>query len=271
MASRPRILTLTTDFGADGPYVAAMKGIVLGQVPDARLVDVSHAIEPQNVREAAFILGSILDDFPRGTVHLAVVDPGVGTSRRALVVHAREQWFIGPDNGLIPLALGEDADFDARVLVNPAIRRPRVSATFHGRDIFAPVAAYVLKGGSTTELGPRAHDLVRLPPLRPREDGDGLVGEVLFRDRFGNLITNVPASSLVGRPLDSWSVTVGEETVQGVARTYGDHRPGTLIALAGSNGMVEVAVVQGDAAARLGAGPGAPVRLRSQAKGWLEG
>ncbi len=271
MASRPRILTLTTDFGADGPYVAAMKGVILGHVPDARLVDVSHAIEPQNVREAAFVLSSIIDDFPRGTVHLAVVDPGVGTSRRALVVSAREQWFIGPDNGLVPLALREDETLDARVLVNPTIRRPRVSATFHGRDVFAPVAAYVLRGGPITELGPRAHDIVRLPAFTARQEERGLLGQVLFRDRFGNLITNVPAASLVGKPLDSWTLSIGDESIAGISRTYGDHRPGTLIALGGSGGMIEVAVVQGDAATRLGAGPGAEVRLVSHSKGWMDG
>jgi S-adenosylmethionine hydrolase len=254
------ILTLTTDFGSNGPYVAAMKGIVLGLAPEAHLVDVSHTVEPQNVLEGAFLLGSIVDAFPAGTVHLAVVDPGVGTERRLIGVRVAEQWFVLPDNGLVSGILLHHELQEARELIGQAVRRAIVAPTFHGRDILAPVAAHLLRGDDPAVLGPPIRQFERLASFEPREDHGGLVGEVIYRDTFGNLITNVTAARLQERaPLDAWSVAIAGERIDRLVRTYGDRPSGSLVALIGSTGWVEVAVTNGDAARHLSAGPGTTV------------
>ena len=262
MPAHGGILTLTTDFGTHGPYVAAMKGIILGLAPGAQLVDVTHAIAPQNVLEGAFVLAAILDAFPPGTVHLAVVDPGVGTERRMVAVSVAGQWFVAPDNGLLGgVVRGRPVD-QVREITNPAVRRRVVSHTFHGRDIMAPAAAHLLRGDDPAELGPARADLVTLANFEARVDDHGLVGEVIFRDAFGNLITNVPADRLAGVPADAWTVEIAGARIRGLRRTYGEQPPGTLIALTGSTGWVEVAVVNGDAARQLTAGPGTTVWFR---------
>jgi len=257
--ARPGIVTLTTDFGGDGPYVAALKGVILGLAPRARLVDVSHAIAPQDVLAGAFVLAGIVDAFPTGTVHLAVVDPGVGTERKLLAASVAGQWFVLPDNGLISgVARGREIA-EVREIANPALRRATVSATFHGRDILAPAAAYLHRLGDPAALGPPLAAFIRLANFEPRQDPRGLLGEVIFRDGFGNLITNVPADRLAGVPPDGWAVEVAGERIEGLTRTYGDRPPGTLVALAGSSGWIEVAVVNGDAGRYLSAGPGTTV------------
>ena len=261
---RRGILTLTTDFGAEGPYVAAMKGIILGMVPDAYLVDVTHAIAPQNILEGAFVLSGIVDAFPTGTVHLAVIDPGVGTDRRLIAARIDGQWFVLPDNGLLSgIVRGRDLE-GLWEIANPEIRRPRVAPTFHGRDILAPAAAHLLLGLDPTKLGPPIDKYITLTNFEPRLDEHGLSGEVLFRDTFGNLITNVRAERLTDTPPDRWAVEVAGARIEGLCRTYGEKPPGTLIALAGSSGWLEVAVVNGDAARHLGAGPGATVWFRKR-------
>jgi S-adenosylmethionine hydrolase len=262
MQSGPGIVTLTSDFGLAGPYVAAMKGILLEKLPGAQLVDVCHTISPQNILEGAFVLAAIVDAFPPGTVHLAVVDPGVGTERRLIAVNVAEQWFVLPDNGLItgvacgrrPLGIWE--------ITNPAIARPTIAPTFHGRDILAPAAAHLLKGGDPATLGPVRTRFVTLRNFEPAGNGTGLVGEVLFRDAFGNLITNIAASRLSAAPAGDWTIEVAASRIDGLIRTYGECPTGTLVALIGSSGWVEIAVVNGDAAQRLSVGPGATVWLR---------
>ena len=261
---RPGILTLTTDFGLEGPYVAAMKGVVLTIAPGTTLVDVSHSISPQNILEGAFVLGEIVDAFPPGTVHLGVVDPGVGTDRRLIALEIAEQWFVVPDNGLISGVTLARAPTGIWEISNPAIRRPTVSNTFHGRDILAPAVGHLLRCGDPAELGPARTKWVTLRNFRPSKDDQGIVGEVIFRDVFGNLITNVPASQLEG-DLDNWTVEVAGETIGGLGRTYGDHPTGSLIALIGSTGWLEVAVVNGDAASHLSASPGTTVWIRKRA------
>ena len=258
----PGILTLTTDFGADGPYVAALKGVVLGLAPGAQIVDVSHAIAPQNVLEGAFVLANIAEAFPAGTVHLAVVDPGVGTDRHMVAALVADQWFVAPDNGLLGGVLRGRVASGIWEISNPAIRRPRVSATFHGRDILAPAAAHLLLNRPPQELGPPRARVITLGNFEPRVDDQGLVGEVIFRDAFGNLITNVPACRLEGSPPDAWTVSLAGETITGLSRTYSDRPAGSLVALAGSSGWIEVAVVNGDAGRALTAGPGTTVRFR---------
>jgi S-adenosylmethionine hydrolase len=258
----PGIVTLTTDFGLAGPYVAAMKGILLEKVPGAQIVDVCHTISPQNILEGAFMLAAIVDAFPPGTVHLAVIDPGVGTERRLIAVTLAEHWFVLPDNGLITGVACGRHPAGIWEITNPAIARPTISPTFHGRDILAPAAAHLLREGDPAELGPVRTRFIKLRNFEPAVDGNGLVGEVLFRDAFGNLITNIAGSRLGDAPASDWLIEVAGSRVEGLVRTYGDCPSGTLVALVGSSGWVEIAVVNGDAAGRLGVGPGATVWLR---------
>ncbi len=259
---KPGILTLTTDFGTGGPYVAAMKGVLLGLAPETQIVDVCHTISPQNILEGAFVLAGIVDAFPRGTVHLAVVDPGVGLERRLVAARLAEQWFVLPDNGLITgVALSQPLQ-GVWEITNPALRRRVVSSTFHGRDILAPAAAHLVRGGDPAELGAPLSRLITLRNFEPMADDTSYVGEVIFRDTFGNLITNVNESHLAGYPADDWVVEIAGERIEGLSRTYGDKPTGSLLALAGSSGWVEIAVVNGDAARHLTAGLGTTVWLR---------
>ncbi len=261
---RPGILTLTTDFGGDGPYVAAMKGVVLGMAPNVQLVDVSHAIAPQNVLEGAFIMASLIDAFPPDTVHLGVVDPGVGTERRLVAIRAADQWFVAPDNGLLGGVARGRLVSGIWEISNPAICRERVSNTFHGRDILAPAAAHLVLGRPADDLGPKRSKVITLANFEPRSDDHGIVGEVIFRDAFGNLVTNVPASRLADAPNESWSIEVAGEKIDGLVKTYGDRPPGSLVVLENSGGWVEVAVVNGDAGRALTAGAGTTVWIRKK-------
>lgn len=261
---RPRILTLTTDFGLHGSYIAAMKGVVLGLVPNVQIVDVMHTISPQNILEGAFVLNDIVESFPTGTVHVAVIDPGVGTDRRLVAVSAAGQWFVLPDNGLITGVAHRRELSGVWEITNPRIARANISATFHGRDIMAPAAAHLLNGGDPAELGPQRTKVIQLRNLEPISDEYGLTGEVIFRDAFGNLITNIAAQHMAGRPLDEWSVELAGTRVEQILRTYGEAAPGSLVALFGSSGWLEVAVVNGDAARHLSAGAGATVWVRKK-------
>jgi S-adenosylmethionine hydrolase len=256
------IVTLTTDFGTIGPYVAAMKGILLGITPAVHLVDVSHSISPQNILEGAFVLAGIVEAFPRGTVHLAVVDPGVGTDRRLIAVSLADQWFVIPDNGLITgVARGRTPE-GIWELSNPALRRSKVSPTFHGRDIMAPAAAHLARGGDPAELGPVLDRFITLRNFEPTMTPDGLVGEVIFRDTFGNLITNLPGERFGDVSPSAWTLELAGTRIEGLSRTYGEQPAGSLVALIGSAEWVEIAVVDGDASEQLSAGPGTTVWLR---------
>jgi S-adenosylmethionine hydrolase len=259
---KPGIITLTTDFGLHGPYVAAVKGVLLERAPGAQLVDVCHTIAPQNILEGGFVLANIVDAFPGGTVHLAVVDPGVGTDRRLIAVSVARQWFVLPDNGLITGVTRSRRPDEARAITNPAVRREVVSATFHGRDILAPAAAHLAMGQSPEELGPPLSKYITLRNFEPSSDDRGFVGEVIFKDTFGNLITNIHGERLDDSPPESWEIEIAGERIVGIGRTYGERPAGSLIALLGSSGWVEVAVVNGDAARLLTAGAGTTVRIR---------
>ncbi len=259
---RPGILTLTTDFGADGPYVASMKGIVLGMVPDVQFVDISHAITPQNILEAAFVLASVVDSFPVESVHLAVVDPGVGTARRLIATRLADHWYVAPDNGLLSVVTRRFPSDQIWEISNPELRRQNVSNTFHGRDILAPAAAHLLLKREPSLLGPARHGLVTLPAILPRREPDGIVGEVIFRDNFGNLITNVPGDWLTEVPPERWAIQINSHSINGLSRTYGEHAPGTLVSLVGSQGWLEISLVNGDASQYLSCGPGSTVWFR---------
>jgi S-adenosylmethionine hydrolase len=253
------VITLTTDFGLADSYVAAMKGVILSINPNATIVDVSHGIQAQSVEQAVFILSTATPYFPPGTIHVAVVDPGVGTERRALILVTPRAVFVGPDNGLLSAALPEAAREAVRppaspVPLPPALRgfelveerfqRRPVSATFHGRDIFAPAAAHLSLGTEPSDFGPSVAEITALPPFRGIELPDGSVlGRVLHIDRFGNAITSVRADQVPGTLI---TVHVHGRSIPGLVRTYAEGiGPAALI---GSSGFLEIAV-PGDSAA----------------------
>jgi S-adenosylmethionine hydrolase len=255
------LITLTTDFGAGSPYVAAAKGVILSLNPEVRIVDLTHDIAAQDLRQTAFFLVSTLHYFPPETLHVIVVDPGVGGKRSILYVELPEARLLVPDNGCWTWLM-EGGRRRPRVirLSKPRYWRHKVSATFHGRDIFAPVAANLSLGLDPRELGPLVTDWVRLDRPAPSHNASGVTGEVLFVDRYGNLISNIPAEILTldDRPK---RVRISGTEVPRIVRTYGDAEPGTLIALVSSAEWVEVAVAQGNAAQQLGAGTGTPITI----------
>lgn len=251
------LFTLTTDFGAGSGYPAQVKAVLLSALPGALVVDVSHEVPRHDVLAGALLLEACLPWFPGGAIHLAVVDPGVGTARRALCVRdAAGRTYVAPDNGLLTPFLGEGARCWA-VEPGRAIPPPR-SATFHGRDLFAPAAAFLAGGGGPAALGPPVADPVRLPwPAAERRGGE-ILGETLAADSFGNLVTSIRESDLAGAPV------AGAEAAGRQARwvrTYGEAPAGELVAMVGSGGRVEIAVREGSAAAALGQVRGARVRL----------
>ena len=241
------IITLITDFGTGSSYVAQLKAALWSNFDDARIVDVSHDIEPQNIVEAAELLRSIAFAFGEGATHLVVVDPGVGTSRRGLAIQSRGSFFVGPDNGVLSVAL-EQPMHRAVEIDAPHLYRKPVSKTFHGRDIFAPVAAELAAGLPLDEIGPALLSPVLLSRPTAEVRGDQIVGEVLYADPFGNLITNIDSALS-----SDWATAVILGTECERVETYGQVKPGELCALVGSSGRVEVAVAMGSAAERLGA------------------
>lgn len=253
-----RLITLLTDFGVDDTYVGQMHGVLHRVAAPAQIqvVDLTHAIPPQDTLVAAFHLHHSYHYFPPGTVHVAVVDPGVGTQRRILVARHEEHVFLAPDNGLLAPILAETDD--VRSLELDRFSLARRSATFHGRDIFSPAAARIALGLDPAEVGPRVSDWVRssFPAVREVNPHE-LHGVVLLVDRFGNLITNVPGTALDGPPQD-WTAAAAGRTFP-VARTYSDVEAGEVLALVDSFGCLEVAVHGGSAAAQLALSAGAAV------------
>jgi S-adenosyl-L-methionine hydrolase (adenosine-forming) len=260
------IVTFLSDFGTQDWFVGVVHGVVQTVAPEAHVVDLNHSIPPGHVARGAFILEAASADFPPETIHLAVVDPGVGTNRRALAVRARGQFYVGPDNGLLEYALAAP-DAVAHALVEERWFRRPVSRTFHGRDIFAPVAGHITRGVPLEAFGPRVTDPVRLPQAYPTFEGDQLLGRVMFIDHFGNALTNLTTSALRAsfgdQPReDVFEVQLLDRKVGGLAHSYGDAPVGTIVAIVGSSGRIEIAQVGGDVAARLGVGEGDPVSVR---------
>src|SRR5512133_515619 len=255
-ADVPPIVTLLSDFGAESGYPAQMKGAVLRAVPAARLVDLSHAIPAFDVLAGALMLERCVGAFPDSAVHLAVVDPGVGSSRRAIcVIDGEGRRFVGPDNGLFTPFLDGAA---VRLASAPGIVPTPASATFHGRDVFAPVAAWLAAGGDATRLGPPVTDPVRLEWPGAVRRGDEVLGRALVADSFGNLITSIRSGDVPGAVTAVWA---GDRPARWV-RTFAEGATGELLALIGSSGRVELAVREGSAAEVLGAARGLQVRVR---------
>lgn len=260
------IITLTTDFGGRDPYVAAMKGVLRNLCPRAEIMDLTHDIAPGNRVEAALFLEGAMPYFPSWTLHVAVVDPGVGTERRAVAVLAGGQVFIGPDNGLITLFLRRHALDGAWSITNQTFMSDAVCPTFHGRDVFAVSAARVAMGASLAAAGPRITDLELLPVPEPCQDADGVLhGEILHFDRFGNAITSIERKHL--DPDRAVCVEAGGMRIDTVSQTYGYADAGTPLALFGSADRLEIAVAQGNAQQRLALNLGMPVRVRPRGEG----
>lgn len=272
------LIALLTDFGLADAYVGTMKGVILSICRSAHLVDLTHSIRPQNVRQAAYVLMTAFRHFPPDTVFLVVVDPGVGTERQPIAVETAHGVYVAPNNGVLSYVLPHLEVRRAVVLAEPRYQLPGPSMTFHGRDIFAPAAAHLAAGVPITALGPTLPELVKLDPPRLAIGSGAIEGEIIHIDHFGNVITSIGHLAWEGDDLiltpqfgagsesvrvaaGDFRVSIGGRTISGVQPTYGRTAPGTLLALVGSSGQLEVGVNQGSAADTLGASLGDPVRV----------
>lgn len=268
------IITLTTDFGIDDAYVAAMKGVILDINPGATIVDICHTISPQNISQAAFVLSTAYQFFPERTIHMIVVDPGVGTERRAIILRTPQFDFVAPDNGVLsyliepflkewpPLGQAQATltpELEAVSIIRSEFWRSPVSPTFHGRDIFAPVAARLSLGFSPQKFGEVIKSITVMPENHPhRESGDTIAGRIVHIDHFGNLITNFKGEYL---PEEPFAIEIGRSSISELSRTYEDGEE--LVALIGSSGYLEIAVKGGSARDFLGAAVGDEVKIRT--------
>ncbi|HEX6172955.1 MAG TPA: SAM-dependent chlorinase/fluorinase [Candidatus Binatia bacterium] len=250
MESRKPIITLTTDFGYADPFVGIMKGAILCITPNLQIVDLNHGIAPQDIRAAALTLAASVDYFPQGTIHVAVVDPGVGSERRPILIHSAGQYFVGPDNGVFSFALKDKRSLLIVHLSNEAYFLQPKSRTFHGRDIFAPVAAHLARGVPVAEFGSPSRDWVCLSWPAVERAGEFIVGEVLYIDRFGNLFTNIHERDLTGVVKEKIRVHLNDVEIQGLAQNYAAGDKKTYIALVNSWGLVEIASYNDSAARR---------------------
>jgi S-adenosylmethionine hydrolase len=259
----PPIVSLLTDFGLKDPYVAEMKAVILSLCPDTRIVDISHLIEKFNVRMGAFVLASASPYFPKGTIHIAVVDPTVGTKRRALLVETEDAFYVGPDNGVLMLAAKKQKMRHVYSIVNKRYMLPIVSSTFHGRDIFAPTAAHLAKGVKPSDFGAEIRDYCVPEFAEPRLSKNELAGEVLHVDGFGNIITNISRSDLEGIGAAEGAklkIRLGKKGVYvRFGCTYGEVKANAALALIGSHDFLEIAVNQGDAARQFNTKAGEPI------------
>jgi S-adenosylmethionine hydrolase len=237
------IITLTTDFGTKDHYVGAMKGVILGINPNASVIDITHEIEKYNVTEAALKLSNFYSYFPEGTVHVVVVDPGVGGSRKPLALESNGHYFIGPDNGVFSLILRQNEAAGVFEISNPDYMLDNVSGTFHGRDIFAPASAHIALGARPQDMGSAVSDPILLDFPEPEVSGGEITGMVIYADSFGNLVTNIPSKLIA----PGSKVIVGRFTIDRVSNSYADVREGEIVALVGSSGLLEISVNQGSA------------------------
>jgi hypothetical protein len=260
------IIALLTDFGTRDHYAGAMKGVALGVCPDATLVDISHEVPPHDVLAGALELAACYRYFPAGTIFLVVVDPGVGSSRRGIAAEAGEYKFVAPDNGVLTVVLDETPPRKVVELTERRYARPTVSRTFEGRDRFAPAAAWLAKGIELSALGRPAASVHRIALPRPQRTADGVTGEVLRVDRFGNLITNIDRTTVLQLvQTGTFEIRVGSHQVPHLYSTYADAAPGEICALFGSTDHLEIAANGASAAGELGAGRGAAVQILRRA------
>lgn len=253
------IITLLTDFGLTDGYVATMKGVILSINPKTTIIDLSHDIPAQDVAAAAFVLEASYRYFPRGTIHVAVVDPTVGTNRKILAVKSSDYWFLAPDNGLLQYVFHTEETLTVVEVLNKRFFLSQVSQTFHGRDIFAPVAAHLSLGVDILQLGKLSSNCDRGQIHRPLVSKNKIIGKVIYCDRFGNLITNVQATQL---PKHEFRICVGDVTIPHLSQSYAEVEIGQPLAIIGSSGFLEIAVRNGNARQQLSVSPGANVTLK---------
>ena len=258
---QPPFIALMTDFGLEDAFVGVMKGVIASICRSARVIDLTHAISAQNVRQAAFHLDRSVSYFPEETIFVCVVDPGVGTARRAIGVEAGPYRFVAPDNGLLTPIFERWPDARCHELTNATYQLPNKSATFHGRDLFSPAAAHLAAGVPLDAFGPaialpdcQRIELFRNRPLDDDDDGNGWQGEIIATDHFGNLITTLEAGMIADGGI--WTVTVGNAPPLQIVRTYGEVQTGQPLAYAGSSGMIEIAIRNGNASKELGVSEG---------------
>jgi S-adenosylmethionine hydrolase len=258
-----KIITLTTDFGLKDPYVAEMKAAIVSICPDAVIVDITHEVKKFDIRMGAFMLACAAPYFPKGTIHVAVVDPDVGTKRRPLVMSTSQGIFVGPDNGVLVLAALKQDIIGAREITNPKLMLPNVSNTFHGRDVFAPAAAKLANDVPPNSFGPEISEVIKPDFSKVIFDNGALMGEVLHVDGFGNVITNIDARHL-GRLHAKDMINVklrSSEMMLKLGKSYAEVNPKEALVLLGSQGYVEIAVNQGNAARKFKAKPGDKITL----------
>jgi hypothetical protein len=257
------IITMLSDFGLSDGYVASMKGVILSSSPEIRIIDISHLIEKYDIISGAFTLASVVDYFPKGTIHLAVVDPGVGTGRRSIAISSSRCTFVGPDNGLLIPAALRTGILEVRSISEEKIEVGKASRTFHGRDIFAPVAAYLARQGTFGDIGPQIEDFIKLRLPKPTITQGMIIGQIIHRDSFGNLITNIEAEALGEINASSQVLIEFNERKMAIKirPSYGYGEPGELLATVGGTGFLEISVNQGDASKHIGSGKGNEIRI----------
>ncbi len=260
-----RLITLTTDFGLVDHFVGAMKGVIAGIAPEARVIDITHEITPYNTLEGAFVIAQAAPYFPKGTIHVVVVDPGVGSERRAILVEAGGQLFVAPDNGVLSMIFAR-GPHKVRAISNPKLALKSISRTFHGRDVFAPAAAHLARAVKPAEFGKTIRDYVRMDAVEPREIApNAWRGTILKADRFGNLITNLHIDEFFAIKSNPFVLRAGGAQIRRLALTFADTAPGELAVVVGSAGYLEIIANQASAAKEMGCGAGAPVEIEIDA------
>jgi len=257
------MITLTSDFGLKDPYVAEMKGVILTINPQATIIDITHTVEKFNIREGAFVLVSAAPYFPKDTIHLAVIDPDVGTGRRSIIIQTKRDFFVGPDNGVLMLAAQNHGIEHLYEISNPKFMLPKVSSTFHGRDVFAPAAAHLDKGVKPSEFGPEITK-VAAPKFGSVERRNGsLIGEVWHIDDFGNIIINISQKDLPQNRVVNVKLPGVLQNIS-FGKTYAQAKPHEPLALIGSHGFLEIALNQGNAAEKFHAKVGDKIEVSTE-------
>ena len=245
---RSGIITLTTDFGERDGFVGVMKGVILGINPEAKIIDITNEIERQNIDQAAFVIKNSFSFFPEGTIHIVIVDPGVGSLRRIIVLDYVNYMFLAPDNGVLKYILSEKKNFRVYNVVNKDYFLKNVSSTFHGRDIFAPVSAYLSLGIDIEKFGHEVSDYLKGESFEPFREGNKIIGKVIYCDRFGNIITNIKKDEMPGKYQEKdISINIKDLNIREISRFYSDCGKNRPIALFGSSGFLEIAIYLGNA------------------------
>jgi S-adenosyl-L-methionine hydrolase (adenosine-forming) len=250
MLKKQSIITLITDFGLQDGYAGMMKGVIANVNPSANVIDISHNIEPQNVFQAAYVLNISYTYFPKGTIHVVVVDPGVGSDRRIICLKTKDYLFLAPDNGVLSFIVANEEFPSIREVTNGELFLPEVSNTFHGRDIFAPVAAHLSKGVSHKDLGKRTDKINEINLPKPiRSPGGVLTAEIIYVDGFGNLITNINREIIDRMKIrpEGLVITMGRKRINGICKSYTDVGANEALAIFGSSGYLEISVNRGSA------------------------